>query len=826
MTETDKNEGIGKMMEEKKHSGSALSSDAAARIFGKHGGYRNLLAYQVADMLYDYTCRFCDRYLPKSDRHHDQMVQSARSGYQNIGEGSEDSATSKKIEMNLTNVAKGSIAELMMDYQKYLKRRGLRLWQSGEPLFEEARALHPKTVEDAVAWVNKKDGQGASVEERAANLGAILSAQAHYLTERLLDRQARDFEENGGFSERLYQNRYKYRGTDKMEKVEKNKIDEKDTTDKIDKIQNRTAPKTIVSSIPRSKSISSVSSVLSFLFFLFFFLLSSSGVYAATGSATSALFTVDTRNTVPIITGVTPSPVPGKTVAQPFSINGGYFAQGAKVNLKDLRTGVSYLNRACTVVPPSRIDLNPNFGNVSGQWSVEVINPDGSPSGEFKFQVNGTTVGATISVEASPYYSKAVCSVGETRDLVWKISNVGNVLLNGSATITGANANMFKIISGGTYTLYPTKSQDIRVQYKPTVAGTHKATLSFSGAQGWETPLNGMAELSILAGKQFGTFIGTVTDSVSGEHVNGVRVNVVNGANGEVIVKNGNFSIQLVASDKHILNIYDPSGQYKPFQFSVTVPADGMTFQDIQLILRSNAADSRFNPVLLVRGINFDDPTPKDELEYWQAFHGELDKAGFTEVWDCNVENGVGYKSSVIDGTMDVSYNTNFLLDYIREKVRAFKLKNNGEYPEYINIVAHRMGGLIVRELLHQFIGGRNGVTVDGHSIEVKRVIMLDTPNMGTPLATVGVAIHDLGDNAVKFSADADGTLESMGRLPIGLTYGMLEFYLSIPIRALEFESLRSLTPGNLREMNAAEPWPSNVDLYLTAGTHPSGTIL
>ena len=70
------------MIESKKiqaGGGSALSSDAAARIFGKHGGYRNLLAYQVSDMLYDYTCHFCDRYLPKSDRHHDQMVQSARS---------------------------------------------------------------------------------------------------------------------------------------------------------------------------------------------------------------------------------------------------------------------------------------------------------------------------------------------------------------------------------------------------------------------------------------------------------------------------------------------------------------------------------------------------------------------------------------------------------------------------------------------------------------------------------------------------------------------------------------------------------------------------
>jgi hypothetical protein len=77
----------------------ALSSRAAERVYGRHSGYRKLKAYQVAELLYDLTCRFCDRYVPKSDRHHDQMVQASRSGYQNIAEGSEDSATSKKLEM-------------------------------------------------------------------------------------------------------------------------------------------------------------------------------------------------------------------------------------------------------------------------------------------------------------------------------------------------------------------------------------------------------------------------------------------------------------------------------------------------------------------------------------------------------------------------------------------------------------------------------------------------------------------------------------------------------------------------------------------------------
>src|SRR6185369_1083929 len=135
--------------------GKAMSSAAAGRVYGQHSGYRKLKAYQVSELLYDFTCRFCTRYVPKSDRHHDQMVQAARSGYQNIAEGIEDSATSKKLEMNLTNVARSSLDEARKDYVKHLARRGLRHWQEGEAIFTEARNLRPKSVEEAAAWVNR-----------------------------------------------------------------------------------------------------------------------------------------------------------------------------------------------------------------------------------------------------------------------------------------------------------------------------------------------------------------------------------------------------------------------------------------------------------------------------------------------------------------------------------------------------------------------------------------------------------------------------------------------------------------------------------------------
>jgi four helix bundle suffix protein len=184
-----------------------LSSESSERIFGKHSGFRNLRAYQIAELCYDFTCRFCELYIPRADRHHDQMVQAARSGFQNIREGSELSATTKKLELNLTNVARGSLGELHKDYKKYLQRKRLPLWETDNAaLFAEARRLYPESLEQAAEWVNRP-GQAQSREERAANLGAVLSAQAHYLVEKLMARQAEDFEKGGGFSERLYKAR-------------------------------------------------------------------------------------------------------------------------------------------------------------------------------------------------------------------------------------------------------------------------------------------------------------------------------------------------------------------------------------------------------------------------------------------------------------------------------------------------------------------------------------------------------------------------------------------------------------------------------------------
>ena len=98
-------------------------------LIPKHGGYRNTLSYKLSQLIYDITVRFCDRYIDKFSRTKDQMVQAARSGKQNIAEGSLASATSKKTELKLTQVARASLEELKLDYEDFLRQKGLPKWK-------------------------------------------------------------------------------------------------------------------------------------------------------------------------------------------------------------------------------------------------------------------------------------------------------------------------------------------------------------------------------------------------------------------------------------------------------------------------------------------------------------------------------------------------------------------------------------------------------------------------------------------------------------------------------------------------------------------------
>lgn len=165
-----------------------------------HGNYRDLLSFQKAEVIFDLTHQFCARFLKRGDRTIDQMVQAARSGKQNIVEGSKASGTSKEMEIKLTNVARASLEELLADYQDHLRVRGLRVWpkDSREALF--VRRLGAKshtTYETYRTYVETRP------PEVVANIALCLIHQANYLLDQQIRGLELEFIKQGGLRERM-----------------------------------------------------------------------------------------------------------------------------------------------------------------------------------------------------------------------------------------------------------------------------------------------------------------------------------------------------------------------------------------------------------------------------------------------------------------------------------------------------------------------------------------------------------------------------------------------------------------------------------------------
>ncbi len=225
-------------------------------LIPKHGGYRRLKSFQVAQLVYDMTAAFCDLHIDRRSRTHDQMVQAARSGVQNIAEGSQASGTSKKMEMKLTNVARASLEELRLDYEDFLRQRKLQMWPADHEALQRFKARSCATLEEVQRWLGEelvllgKQSRTQAEEDRKRNADepleqntdehgqtqtaagpttappsvsvgvgpcrATLSAQLEanaalsllnlccYLLDRQLAAQAAAFERDGGFTERLY----------------------------------------------------------------------------------------------------------------------------------------------------------------------------------------------------------------------------------------------------------------------------------------------------------------------------------------------------------------------------------------------------------------------------------------------------------------------------------------------------------------------------------------------------------------------------------------------------------------------------------------------
>lgn len=214
-----------------------------------HGGYADLLSYQKAEIVYDATVRFCDRLIDKRDRTRDQMIQAARSGKQNIIEGSMASGTSTETEIKLTNVARASLEELLADYRDFLRARGFAEWdknskeslyvrrlsagkiaptkQNGtygtdatnviKPGVQNHRSPKSHTSHPTATFETFRHFFDTRPPEVQANILICLIHQTNYLLDRQIRRLEQDFVKKGGLRERMTRARIVER--DKQRKV-------------------------------------------------------------------------------------------------------------------------------------------------------------------------------------------------------------------------------------------------------------------------------------------------------------------------------------------------------------------------------------------------------------------------------------------------------------------------------------------------------------------------------------------------------------------------------------------------------------------------------
>ncbi len=163
--------------------------------------YRELKSYQQATTIYDFTVKFCDRYIDRKSRTVDQMVQAARSGKQNIVEGASEK-TSKQGALKLTGVARASFQELLEDYEDFLRQRELRLWDGQSAEAQAVRALVYETSPSYKTYMSYIDNP-----EVAANAMICLINQTDFLLDRQIKFMEKDFAETGGYMENLKRKR-------------------------------------------------------------------------------------------------------------------------------------------------------------------------------------------------------------------------------------------------------------------------------------------------------------------------------------------------------------------------------------------------------------------------------------------------------------------------------------------------------------------------------------------------------------------------------------------------------------------------------------------
>jgi restriction system protein len=186
---------------------SEAHSRSWSGVIGPHGGYRELKSYQNAEIIHDATVMFCQKFIDRRSRTVDQMVQAARSGKQNIAEGSMASGTSAKTELKLVGVARASLEELLLDYQDFLRQRGLPRWDKDHP---QAQAVRTLAYAEHRSYGTYRTYVEECAPEIAANTLICLLHQTNFLLDQQLRQLDERFRREGGFTEKLYRARHNH----------------------------------------------------------------------------------------------------------------------------------------------------------------------------------------------------------------------------------------------------------------------------------------------------------------------------------------------------------------------------------------------------------------------------------------------------------------------------------------------------------------------------------------------------------------------------------------------------------------------------------------
>lgn len=175
-----------------------------------NGGHESLIVFRLATTIYDLTAIFCDRYVDKRSRTNDQMVQAARSGKQNIAEGSLEK--SLKSQIKLTGVSRGSFGELLEDYKDYLRQKGLKLWDKEDIRVRELRSIREDANWANLAdWANSPYGKYLNNPGDFANLMVVLLYKENYLLDQMTRSLEQRFINEGGYTENLFRKRLEKR---------------------------------------------------------------------------------------------------------------------------------------------------------------------------------------------------------------------------------------------------------------------------------------------------------------------------------------------------------------------------------------------------------------------------------------------------------------------------------------------------------------------------------------------------------------------------------------------------------------------------------------